>query len=179
MARTSVYVSVGLVWLQSASQSAPTILKNRAPWFLKNRVPCFLQKAGWKKQGHSLFKKRRDQAASSLFELQWPWFLHSVFFKKQGAWFLRIVGADWLGDFLTTIILDAKHEKIIGDNEEFFLRLHPKVFVCFSLGWKTLVVPDDFFIFRILDNWCQKLGLGIEIHLLMISATDYGHPMKA
>ena len=25
-------------------------------------------------------------------------FLHSVFFKKQGARFLRIVGADWLGD---------------------------------------------------------------------------------
>ena len=39
----------------SPSQSAPTILKNGAP--------CFLQKAGWKKQGHSLFKKRRDQAA--------------------------------------------------------------------------------------------------------------------
>ena len=90
----------------SPSQSAPTILKNRAPCFLKNGAPCFLQKAGWKKQGHSLFKKRRDQAASSLFELQWPWFFALCFFqkagcpifKKQGARFLRIVGADWLGD---------------------------------------------------------------------------------
>ena len=87
---------------QSPSQSAPTILKNRAPCFLKNGAPCFLQKAGWKKQGHSLFKKRRDQAASSLFELQWPWFFALCFFqkagcpifKKQGARFLRIVGAD-------------------------------------------------------------------------------------
>ena len=81
----------------SPSQSAPTILKNRAP--------CFLQRAGWKKQGHSSFKKRRDQAASSLFELQWPWFFALCFFqkagcpifKKQGVRFLRIVSAHWLG----------------------------------------------------------------------------------
>ena len=61
----------------SPSQSAPTILKNQAP--------CFLKKAGWKKQGHSLFKKRRDQAASSLFELQWPWFFALCFFQKAGC----------------------------------------------------------------------------------------------
>ena len=73
-------------WLaQSPSQSASTILKNRAPCFLKNGAPCFLQKAGWKKQGHSLFKKRRDQAASSLFELQWPWFFALCFFQKAGC----------------------------------------------------------------------------------------------
>ena len=68
---------------QSPCQSAPTILKNRAPCFLKNGAPCFLKKAGWKKQGHSLFKKRRDQAASSLFELQWPWFFALCFFSKS------------------------------------------------------------------------------------------------
>ena len=74
-----------MFWLQAPSQSAPTILKNRAPCFLKNGAPCFLQKAGWKKQGHSLFKKRRDQAASSLFELQWPWFFALCFFQKAGC----------------------------------------------------------------------------------------------
>ena len=71
------------------SQSAPTILKNRAPCFLRNGAPCFLQKAGWKKQGHSLFKKRRDQAASSLFELQWPWIFALCFFQKAGCPILK------------------------------------------------------------------------------------------
>ena len=80
-------IELGSSWGQtdSPSQSAPTILKNRAPCFLKNGAPCFLQKAGWKKQGHSLFKKRRDQAASSLFELQWPWFFALCFFQKAGC----------------------------------------------------------------------------------------------
>ena len=89
----------------SPSQSAPTILKNGAP--------CFLQKAGWKKQGHSLFKKKRDQAASSLFELQWPWFFALCFFQKagcpifknQGARFLRIGGADWLGEEVNLLLI--------------------------------------------------------------------------
>ena len=100
------------------SQSAPTTLKNGAPCFWNNGAPCFLQKAGWKKQGHSLFKKRRDQAASSHFELQWPWFFALCFFqkagcpifKKQGARFLRIVGADWLGDWVS-VVRECKNGK--------------------------------------------------------------------
>ena len=78
-------IAVSVTQRHSPSQSAPTILKNRAPCFLKNGAPCFLQKAGWKKQGHSLFKKRRDQAASSLFELQWPWIFALCFFQKAGC----------------------------------------------------------------------------------------------
>ena len=52
----------------SPSQSAPAILKNRAPCFLKIGHPAFCKKQAEKNQGHFLFKKRRDQAASSLLE---------------------------------------------------------------------------------------------------------------
>ena len=61
--------------LQLPSQSAPTILIYQVNLIffqglelLKNLGPCFLQKAGCKKTGSLLFKKRKDQAASSLFE---------------------------------------------------------------------------------------------------------------
>ena len=89
-----------IISAQLPSQSAPTILKNRAPCFLKNGAPCFLQKAGWKKQGHSLFKKRRDQAASSLFELQWPWFFALCFFQKAGCPIFKNSGCRLTGRLL-------------------------------------------------------------------------------
>ena len=85
----------------SPSQSAPTILVLKTwvglwPW----------KKQGEKKQGHCYSK--REEAAWSLLLLnkEWPcfflaWFLQKAgcpVFKKQGARFLRIVGADWLGE---------------------------------------------------------------------------------
>ena len=89
----------------------PLFLKIGHPAFWRMGHPAFCKKQAEKKQGISLFKKRRDQAASSLFELQWPWFFALCFFqnagcpifKQQGARFLRIVGADWLGDFVNVL----------------------------------------------------------------------------
>jgi hypothetical protein len=51
-------------------------------------------KSRLKKQGHFLFKKRRDQAAFIFLNNNDLVFLHSAIFKKQGARFLRIEGAD-------------------------------------------------------------------------------------
>ena len=65
--------------------------------------------------------------------------------------------------FLTSIILNSKHETFIG-NGKLFSYLHLKVFVYCSLkvlyinGKKILVVPDDFFMFSIQDNLCWKIG---------------------
>ena len=103
MPKCTVYISG-----QSPSQSAPTILKNRIPCFMKNGTPCFLQKAGWKNR--VILYSRREETRLPLLFLNYDdlGFLHSVFFqkagcpifKKQGVRFLRIVGADWLGEYL-------------------------------------------------------------------------------
>ena len=68
---TPLYTFLGY----SPSQSALTILVYQVDLIffqglelLKYQEPCFLQNAGCKKTGSLLFKKRRDQAASSLFE---------------------------------------------------------------------------------------------------------------
>ena len=70
---------------QLPSQSAPTILKNRAPCFLKIGAPCFFQKAVWKKQGHSLFKKRRGSLVSSPSEERMTLFFSTCFLQKSGC----------------------------------------------------------------------------------------------
>ena len=82
----------------SPSQSAPTILENWAPCFLKIGHPAFWKKQSAKNQGHCTSTK--EEAAWSLLFLnkEWPCFFQPPFCKKQGARFLRIVGADWLGD---------------------------------------------------------------------------------
>ena len=74
---------------------------NLHPLFLKIGHPAFLKSgAFWKKQsainqGHCNLK--REEAAWSLLFLnkEWP------FCKKEGAQFLRIVGADWLGNYVS------------------------------------------------------------------------------
>ena len=68
----------------SPSQSAPTILKNRAPCFFENRA---------KNQGH--FYSKREEAAWSLLFLnkELPCFFQPAFCKKQGAPFFKKQGA--------------------------------------------------------------------------------------
>ena len=51
-----------------------------------------------KKQGHWYSKREKTRLPLLFFNNDDLGYLHPVFFKKQGAWFLRIVGADWLGD---------------------------------------------------------------------------------
>ena len=74
---------------------------NLHPLFLKIGHPAF-----WKKQAEKnrviLYSKREETRLPLIFlNYNDLGFLHSVFFKKQGARFLRIVGADWLGDYVS------------------------------------------------------------------------------
>ena len=74
---------------------------NLHPLFLKiGHPPCFLKighPAFCKKQGHFLFIKRRDQAASSLFEWQWPCFFALCFFQKTGCPIFKNIGCRLTG----------------------------------------------------------------------------------
>ena len=100
----------------------------------KNR----LQKTGCLKTGSLLFKKRRGQAASSLFNSNDPVFWHPAFcnlffwtfFLKfrtlkniRSTWYFKIVGADWLGVFLQHLAIpgfpqsDQTVRKLIADTD--------------------------------------------------------------
>ena len=74
---------------QSPSQSAPAILKNRAPCFLKIGHPAFCKKQA-EKNRVILYSKREETRLPLLFlNYNDLGFLHSVFFKKQGARFSK------------------------------------------------------------------------------------------
>ena len=70
---------------QSPSQSAPTILNNRAPCFLKIGHPAFWKKQSAKNQGHC--NSKREEAAWSLLFLnkECPCFFQPAFFQKAGC----------------------------------------------------------------------------------------------
>ena len=88
----------------SPSQSAPTILKNRAPCFLKIGHPAFWKKQSAKNQGHCYSEKEEAVWCLLFLNREWPCFFQPNFckkqgapiFKMQGAQFLRIVGANSL-----------------------------------------------------------------------------------
>ena len=66
---------------------------NLHPLFLKIGHPAFCKKQA-EKNRVILYSKREETRLPLLFLKNDLGFLHSVFFKKQGARFLRIVGAD-------------------------------------------------------------------------------------
>ena len=78
----------------------PLFLKIGHPAFWKMGLPAFCKKQA-EKFRVILYSKREENRLPPLFlNYNDLGFLHSVFFKKQGARFLRLVGADWLSDWL-------------------------------------------------------------------------------
>jgi hypothetical protein len=75
--------------IQSLSQSAPAILKNRAPFFLKIRYPVFFKKQAEKNRVILYSKKEETRLPLLFLNNNDLGFLHSVFFKKQGAQFSK------------------------------------------------------------------------------------------
>ena len=122
------YKICGPIWLrfefwvmlrQTPSQSAPTILKNRAPCFLKIGHPAFWKKQSAKNQGHC--NSKREEAAWSLLFLnkEWPCFFQPAFCKKQGAPFFKKQGARFLrivGDSFTYVSLLVTPIRINNSN---------------------------------------------------------------
>ena len=110
---------------------------NLHPLFLKIGHPAFWKKQSAKNQGHCYVK--REEAAWSLFFLnkEWPCFFQPDFckkqgaqiFKKQGARFLRIVGADWQPRTATDLDwIKFRLRGQIGKKEiVFFLKLHKNI----------------------------------------------------
>ena len=92
---------VVVIWWQKIKPNyVDTHPVNLHPLFLKMGHPAF-----WKKQAEKnrviLYSKREETRLPLLFlNYNDLGFLHSVFFKKHGVWFLRIVGADWLGEYV-------------------------------------------------------------------------------
>ena len=76
----------------------PLFLKIGHPDFWKMGHPAFFKKQAEKNR--VILYSKREETRLPLFFLNYNelGFLHSVFFEKQGAQFLRIVGADWLVD---------------------------------------------------------------------------------
>ena len=101
------------------SQSVPTILvlKTRVGlWPEKqNWAPCFLKKAVCKKPRSLLFKKRRGNCfLLPIFDLIFFWG-----HKPTHVFKTRIVGTDWLGDYVSLSInyIFMTLEKVINQSE--------------------------------------------------------------
>ena len=80
-----------------------------------------------------------------------------------------------VASLLTSIIVDTKNEKIVVNSQDSFFCLRPKVSV-YQLQLETfrykkkeiMVVPDNFFVFSIQDDWCLKIRYQKFIQLFCV-----------
>ena len=110
-----IVVTSLLLFIQSPSQSAPTILNYQVDLIifkglelLKNRGPCFLQKPGCKKQGHCYSKREKTRLPLLFLNNNDLGFLHPPFSKTDPGFQNKNSGCRLIGR-LGSSLWDGAH----------------------------------------------------------------------